>query len=193
MQTGVTYRFNIVNLMKGESNYNQGMKPLLYSMHRAENEMIGWHRAGENIAYYSSQRKRRGREDEPPPFHALSFEIKFEYTNDRVYIAHCYPYTYTDLRNFIRSTVTMDVKDRIRKTILCQSNAGNDVDVLIVTNFSSTPMELSVRKAVILTARVHPGETQASWMLQGVIDFLVSDDETAVYLRDQYVFKIVPM
>jgi hypothetical protein len=87
----------------------------------------------------------------------------------------------------------MDVKDRIRKTILCQSNAGNDVDVLIVTNFSSTPMELSVRKAVILTARVHPGETQASWMLQGVIDFLVSDDETAVYLRDQYVFKIVPM
>ena len=135
------------------------MKPLLYSMRKAENEGIGWHRAGENIAYYNSQRKRRGREDEQPPFHALTFELKFEHPNDRVYLAHCYPYTYTDLRNYIRNTVTMDVKDRIRKTILCQSNAGNEVDVLIVTNFSSTPMELSIRKAVILTARVHPGET----------------------------------
>lgn len=26
-----TYRFNIVNLMKPDSNYNQGMKPLIYS------------------------------------------------------------------------------------------------------------------------------------------------------------------
>jgi hypothetical protein len=62
--------------------------------------------------------------------------------------------------------------------------AGNDVDVLIVTNFTSEPIELSVRKAVIITSRVHPGETNASWMMQGIIDFLVSDEETARFLRD---------
>lgn len=31
MKKGVTYKFNIVNLIKPESSYNQGMKPLFYS------------------------------------------------------------------------------------------------------------------------------------------------------------------
>jgi cytosolic carboxypeptidase protein 2/3 len=89
--------------------------------------------------------------------------------------------------------VVSENKDRIRQTVLCQSNAGNEVDVLIITDFFASPLELSVRKAVVLAARVHPGETQASWMLQGVIDFLVSDDEQAKFLREKFVFKIVPM
>ena len=29
------YRFNIVNFMKPDSNYNQGMKPLIYSVKEA--------------------------------------------------------------------------------------------------------------------------------------------------------------
>ena len=65
--------------------------------------------------------------------------------------------------------------------------------MLIVTNFASIPEEIAVRKAIILTARVHPGESNASWVMQGVIEFLVSDDDKAQYLRDTYVFKIIPM
>jgi cytosolic carboxypeptidase protein 2/3 len=94
-------------------------------------------------------------------------------------LAHCYPYTYTDVKNYIAHTVTPDLKDRIRKTNLCRSNAGNDIDVMIVTNFTSPQVNISLRPAVILTSRVHPGETQASWMMQGVIDFLIGDDEVA--------------
>lgn len=67
----------------------------------------------------------------------------------------------------------------MRKTVLCKSLAGNDVDMLIVTNFASMPEDIAVRKAVILTARVHPGETNASWMMQGVIEYLVSDEAKA--------------
>jgi hypothetical protein len=37
-----TYRFNIVNLMKPDSTYNMGMKPLLYSVKEAETGGIGW-------------------------------------------------------------------------------------------------------------------------------------------------------
>ena len=88
---------------------------------------------------------------------------------------------------------TFSNKDKIRKTVLCKSLAGNDVDMLIVTNFVSDPVDIAVRKAVILTSRVHPGETNASWVMKGVIDFLVSDDPKACYLRDTFVFKIVPM
>ena len=67
------------------------------------------------------------------------------------------------------------------------------MDMLIVTNFTSVPEEIAVRKAIILTSRVHPGETNASWIMKGVIDFLVSDQPHAVHLRNTFVFKIIPM
>ena len=81
----------------------------------------------------------------------------------------------------------------MRKTVLCKSLAGNDVDMLIVTNFASDPLDISVRKSIILTSRVHPGETNASWIMKGVIDFLVSEDPQAHFLRNTFVFKIIPM
>jgi hypothetical protein len=56
---GKTYRFNIVNLMKPDSNYNQGLKPLFYSCKDAEENKIGWYRDGFNIAYYRSSRKKK--------------------------------------------------------------------------------------------------------------------------------------
>ena len=110
-----------------------------------------------------------------------------------MYFAHCYPYTYTDLNNFVKRVCTFSNKDKIRKTVLCKSLGGNDVDMLIVTNFLSDPVDIAIRKSVILTARVHPGETNASWIMGGIIDLLVGDEEQAKFLRDTFVFKIIPM
>ena len=36
------YRFNIVNLMKPDSSYNQGMRPLVYSEREANTNQMGW-------------------------------------------------------------------------------------------------------------------------------------------------------
>lgn len=36
MRRGLKYKFNFVNLVKPESSYNQGMKPLVYSKKEAE-------------------------------------------------------------------------------------------------------------------------------------------------------------
>jgi len=44
-----------------------------------------------------------------------------------------------------------------------------------------------------LTARIHPGETISSWIMKGIIDFLISSDPKANELRNKFVFKIVPM
>jgi murein tripeptide amidase MpaA len=123
----------------------------------------------------------------------LTFEIKFKHDGDTVYFAHCYPYTYTDLNDFVKRVCTFSNKDKIRKTVLCKSLGGNDVDMLIVTNFLSDPVDIAIRKSVILTARVHPGETNASWIMGGIIDLLVGDEEQAKFLRDTFVFKIIPM
>jgi len=46
---------------------------------------------------------------------------------------------------------------------------------------------------VILTARVHPGETVSSFVIKGSIEFLISDDPQADKLRNLFVFFIVPM
>ena len=51
--------------------------------------------------------------------------------------------------------------------------------MLIVTNFLSDPVDIAVRKSIILTSRVHPGESNASFVMNGVLDFLVGDDEQA--------------
>lgn len=39
-------------MMKPESNYNQGMRPLIYSVKEAEKYERGWKRDGFNISYY---------------------------------------------------------------------------------------------------------------------------------------------
>jgi cytosolic carboxypeptidase protein 2/3 len=65
--------------------------------------------------------------------------------------------------------------------------------MLIVTNFTSSPENIANRKAIILTSRVHPGETNASYVMDGVLEYLVSNDEKAEFLRNTYVFKIIPM
>jgi hypothetical protein len=47
-----TVRFNLLNLCKADSLYNDGMKVLVYSEKNAQEKDIGWHRGGTKIAYY---------------------------------------------------------------------------------------------------------------------------------------------
>lgn len=35
------------------------------------------------------------------------------------------------------------------------------------------------KKVVVVTARVHPGESQASWMMKGLLDYITSSDTLA--------------
>jgi murein tripeptide amidase MpaA len=50
-----------------------------------------------------------------------------------------------------------------------------------------------VKKGVVVSARVHPGESVSSWMMKGVIDFLTGDTIEAQALRRLFIFKIIPM
>ena len=65
--------------------------------------------------------------------------------------------------------------------------------MVIITNFLSKPEEIAVRRAIIITGRVHPGESNSSFIMHGTLEFLISEEEGAKYLRNNFVFKIVPM
>lgn len=76
---------------------------------------------------------------------------------------------------------------------LCMSLASNKVEMLTIT--SKTNLDnMSKRKGVFITSRVHPGESVGSWMMKGLIDFLTDENsEEAEVLRQNFVFKIIPM
>ena len=67
-----------------------------------------------------------------------------------------------------------------------------DVPLLTVTDFKETE-NMESRWVVVVTARIHPGETVSSWKCQGFLDFLLSGSPEAFALRKKVVFKVVPM
>lgn len=65
--------------------------------------------------------------------------------------------------------------------------------MLTVTNYADGPDKMKQKKGIVISARVHPGETGASFMMKGVLDYLVGPSIGAKILRDNFVIKIVPM
>ncbi|GBG87835.1 hypothetical protein CBR_g45991 [Chara braunii] len=80
-----------------------------------------------------------------------------------------------------------------RHEVLCRTLADNNCDLLTITSMNGSDDVITKRKGVVITGRVHPGETNASWMMKGVIDFLTGNSLDAKILRDNFVFKIIPM
>ncbi|KAM5137745.1 cytosolic carboxypeptidase 2 isoform 2-T2 [Mantella aurantiaca] len=186
---GVPYRFTITNLMKSNSLYNSGMKPLMYSEHNAALAGDGWKREGRDIKYYRNSRPQDG-----GSLYCLTWTFEFPHDNDTCYFAHCYPYTYSDLhRDIQRWTSDLECSQYCKLRALCRSLAGNTVYMMTITSPSVNPELATTKKAVVVTARVHPGETNGSWMMKGFLDFILSDSPDAQLLRDTFIFKVVPM
>ena len=81
------------------------------------------------------------------------------------------------------------------RNTLCRTIAGNKCEYLTITSRESNVEEGKKveKKGVVVSARVHPGESVGSWMMKGVLDFLTSDCIEARALRKLYIFKVIPM
>ena len=186
---GPQYRFNIINMVKPTSVYNEGMRPLQYSCIQAS-KGIGWVRCGDRIAYYQNGLRRQ----KGANYYTLTFTVTFDHDCDEVYFSHCYPYTYSDLQwDLLALEKDPNMVRRLRRRKLCDTLAGNACDLITITSFCSDPVALKARRAVVITARVHPGESNASWVMKGILDYLTGSSVDARILRDNFVFKIVPM
>jgi len=220
MRAGTEVNFFLRNYSKPDSMFNDGMRPLIYSVKGKK----GWLRCGTEVCYFhsaSSELDITQQQEQPTGKTAqtaasekdsdskkstkkkaktsdcdytLSFTHVFEHSDDLVYFAFCHPYTYTDLQLYLKKLQEDPACNRyIRRSLLCSTLAGNRCDLLSITAPAKSLAQLKSRVAIIFTARVHPGETNASWIMQGILDFLTGNSLAARQLRTLYIFKIIPM
>lgn len=82
-------------------------------------------------------------------------------------------------QEYLGKLVADPAKTRFTKLrLLCRSLAGNGVYYLTITA-PTQDEEVRRKRGVVITARVHPGETPSSWTMKGIIDFLTGDTNRA--------------
>ncbi|XP_054865114.1 cytosolic carboxypeptidase 4 isoform X2 [Amphiprion ocellaris] len=133
-------------------------------------------------------------------FYTLSFTITFKHNEDVCYLAYHYPYTYSALKAHLKvlQKSVDPAKVFFQQQILCGTLAGNSCPLVTITACPASKgwkdlHQLRNRPCIVLTSRVHPGESNASWVMKGTLEFLCSSDLVAQSLREAFVFKIIPM
>lgn len=205
----VMVRFNIVNLNKQVKMFSQGMCPVF----KIVPGHLHWERIREKPTYTLDQRGN-------------DFTLSFLYYTPEnskaiTYFAFTYPFSYTDLQNYLRRIDTRMGKRSVTCTddiyyhreCAIKSLEGRRLDVLTISSYHNISMEREDRlinmfperseerpfkfrdkKVIFISARVHPGETPSSFVLNGFLNFLLNrEDQIAINLRRLYVFKLIPM
>ena len=138
-------------------------------------------------------RKEQKKAFTPNFYFTLSFEYTFEDSNDEIYFAHSIPYTYSMLMKHLHHLEELPHAHKIlTRQCLTTTLAGNWCEVLTITNKTENKRNIK-RRGVFISARVHPGETGASWIMEGILTYLMSDLPEVAELWDSFVFKIIPM
>ena len=86
-KAGHRVKFNILNYSKPDSLFNYGMKVAIYSDREAETRKVGWHKGGDDIAYYANG-IRKDVTYYSKSFYSATFSYKFKHTGDSVYFAY---------------------------------------------------------------------------------------------------------
>jgi len=169
------YTFHLTNLGKPGSLFDEGCQPVLFSKHRHTLNGEGWTRAGTDIAYYPCDITRR---------YCITFDVTFPHgEDDEVFMAHAVPYTHSDCLADMRR---WQHPSEIRRWAIAHSCGGQDVTAISLGN-----PEAKLSACVI--ARAHPGETNASWVMRGFMDFLLGGGAEAEACLRNVRWFVVPM
>uniref|UniRef100_A0A8C4NRF1 Cytosolic carboxypeptidase 1 n=1 Tax=Dicentrarchus labrax TaxID=13489 RepID=A0A8C4NRF1_DICLA len=202
MRVGSTYRFNIINCEKSNSQFNYGMQVLMYSVQEAISGRPRWVRTGTDICYYKNHFARSSIAaggQKGKSYYTMTFSTNFSHKDDVCYFAYHYPYTYSTLKMHLSKLEALRTPQiYLRQDVLCETLGGNGCPLLTITampesNSNDHICQFRNRPLIFLSARVHPGETNASWVMKGTLEFLMGTSPLAASLREAYIFKIVPM
>jgi hypothetical protein len=142
---------------------------------------ISWQRGGHYYGYNVTQRSEYGSRS------TLHVQMKFPYDKDTVYLCYALPYTYTHLmRNIVQ---WRDSSKYFSFDTLCFTTGGRECPVLTI---KSPDIDQNC-PCIFLTARIHPGESNSSFVLHGLIEFLLSGHFAAQHLLNNFAIIILPM
>ncbi|WP_336296715.1 M14 family metallopeptidase [Aliamphritea hakodatensis] len=110
--------------------------------------------------------------------------IEHQPETNSLYYAYFAPYSY---ERHLDLLAWAEQHSNCRSVRLGQTLDGRDLDLLVVGN------PAVAKAAVWVTARQHPGETMAEWLVEGFLERLFdNDDAQARRLSQQLVFFVVP-
>lgn len=157
--------------------------------------LAGIYRGGPHLIYtkgtrpvYSYDQKNWERINEvqyDPRLHALRFRNRF--TQDSVWIAYAHPFSYGQGSALMDS---VSGKKYLTSETLGVTQQGRNIHLLTVTDTSIPDAE---KKVVFITTLQHAGEYCGGYVVSGLLNFLLSEDESAAIARKTTVYKIIPM
>ncbi|MCP4744553.1 MAG: carboxypeptidase family protein [Desulfobacteraceae bacterium] len=119
------------------------------------------------------------------PENELIIEKQFEFPT--VWIARFYPYTYSDLQSYLQ---TISDNPFIDIGIAGTTQEDYPIHLITVTDFDSPDSE---KKRIWMHARSHPAEICPSFLIEGLINYLLTDTQKTQNILKKFIFNIVPM
>lgn len=113
--------------------------------------------------------------------------LRFRPEQNQIWIAHVPPYTWSRLN---RLFAQLDRQAWVRREVIGQTVHGRTLHLVTVTDFTVPD---TGKKTVWLQARQHAWEAPTSWVMEGALRFVTSDDARARELRTRIVFRFIPM
>ncbi|XP_038115746.1 cytosolic carboxypeptidase 6 isoform X2 [Culex quinquefasciatus] len=175
--------FNIVNMNKSRNLFKDGMTPLVKSSSRPK-----WQRLPRcEVFYYKSAVHQN--------HYVLSYAFAFDKEDEVYQFALTFPYSYSKLQAFLNA-LESKFPDSFERTTLGMTIQNRKME-LITFDDVKKPEKVDPKNLihmVVVFARIHPGESPASYVVQGLIEYLAAANQPiSKALRENVVFKIIPM
>ena len=103
---------------------------------------------------------------------------------DSIYYAYFAPYSYDRHQELVSSCAQ---HDRVRLDVIGETCDGRDLDLLTIGEKGDN------KKTIWIYARQHPGESMAEWLVEGLLERLLDEDDAiSSELLKKCVFHIMP-
>lgn len=187
-------KFTIKNLNAQSKLYKDGMKPIWSS------DQENWSFTPGSVEFCNN---------------GGNFELTWSFQVDcqSIYFAFSYPWSFNQHLQLIESVKEVCKENSIY--FYCENSVnsldGRPCHVITVSSFGGIEnkrekkiqglfpdkgercQQFSGKKVVFVSARVHPGEVPSSHVLNGFLKFITSQDQRAIILRENFIFKVIPI
>lgn len=174
--------FNIVNISKNKNLFRDGLTPIVKSTGRPK-----WQRVPKaNVFYYKSMAHQN--------HYVLSFSFAFDKEDEVYQFALAPPYSYSRLQAYL-AVLEAKFPNRFKRESLTNSVQNRRLELITIDQVRREKVvDLKNKiRVIFILARSHSGASPASFVTQGLLEFLIGNHPTAKTLRERFVFKILPM